>query len=98
MEFRPPWQRQREPEPEPGRTLDDRAVHSVAIGVLIAAANASEDDVRVLLADLGPADLVEVAGDIAAFAVVAFKVSDTDWGPERVRRAFQHLALLQASQ
>lgn len=95
------WRRaQPAPTAGPGdvRTLDDDAVHQLALGVMIAAADASEDNVRVLLADLGPADLVEVAGDIAAFGVAAFKISEAEWGPERVRQAFQHLAFLQASQ
>ncbi len=99
MKFRPPWRRvERKPVLSPDRTLSDAEVHRVALGVLIAATDASEDNVRVLLADLGAADLVEVCGDVAAFGVVAFKISDADWGPERVRAAFQHLALLQASQ
>jgi hypothetical protein len=93
------WRRrQAEPDPEPGRTLSDADVHQLALGAVIAAADANEDNVRMLLADLGPADLIEVTGDVAAFAVAAFKISDADWGPERVRRAFQHLAFLQASQ
>ncbi len=94
-----PWRR-RQPQPEPGpalgRTLDDAEVHQAALGVLLAAAAGSEENVRLLLAGLNAADLTEITGDVAAFGVSAFRV--LGWEPERVTRAFGHLALLQALQ
>jgi hypothetical protein len=104
------WRRQPAPEPEPRpepeleRTLSDAEVHATALGVVIAAAYVPDTakaeaiargDLRSLLTGLSAADLIEVCEDVAAFSVVAFKIQG--WRPERVRRAFQHLAYLQAA-
>lgn len=103
------WRRrrpERDPGPAAGRTLTDDETHRIALGVLIAAAYVgdspdvvarAEGEIRMLLADLGPADLVEICGDVAAFGVVSFKISDAAWGPERVRHAMQHLAFRHAT-
>ncbi len=103
-----PWRRRQPepgPEPEAERTLNDAEVHQLALGIAIAAAyvpgqpNAvatAEQNIRTLLADLDAPDLVEVCGDIAAFAVFAFRVNGCD--QQSIRDAFKSLALRQASQ
>jgi hypothetical protein len=93
------WRRrQREADPGPvlERTLDDDAVHAIALGVAIACADGNEAAVRAILTGLNAADLTEITGDVGALAVSAFRVNGH--APERARDAFQWLAFRQASQ